>query len=71
MHFHMLKLSDCILLVRLETFFEVSKKDETYKVEVKSYEIQKRLINVMVTKISTNVRNFTKRERLGNSHSLL
>jgi len=40
MHFYILKLSDCIMLVRLETFFEES-KDETFKAEVRSYEVQK------------------------------
>ena len=69
MHFYILKLSDCIMLVRLETFFEES-KDETFKLEVKKLWNTKRFINVMVTKISTNVRNF-KKGRLENSHSLL
>ena len=38
MHFYILKLSTCIMLVRLETYLE-GKKDEMFKVEVKSYEI--------------------------------
>ena len=59
MHFYILKLSDCIMLVRLETFFAEG-KDETFKLEVKKLRNTKRFINVMVTKISTNVRNFTK-----------
>jgi len=45
------------MLVRLETFFEEG-KDETFKLEVKKLRNTKRFINVMVTKISTNVRNF-------------
>jgi len=35
-----LKLSDCIMLVRLETFLK-KVKDETFKAEVRSYEVQK------------------------------